>query len=56
MTAARCLLCGGALHPVLDGVEDTRFGVPGRFDIAGCASCGLEQTLPRPTPDELTSF
>ncbi len=56
MNAESCLLCGGALHPVLSAVADTRFGVPGRFDIAGCDSCGLEQTLPRPTSGELAAL
>lgn len=51
-----CVSCGGALVAVLVDVHDTRFGVVGRFDIAGCASCGLEQTLPRPTPDQLTAL
>ena len=48
-TVADCVLCGGTLEPVLDDVTDTRFGVPGRFTIARCARCGLEQTLPRPS-------
>ena len=46
---ADCVLCGGTLAPVLDNVTDTRFGVPGRFAIARCTRCGLEQTLPRPS-------
>jgi len=46
---ADCVLCGGALAPVLGDVTDTRFGVPGRFTIARCVACGLEQTLPRPS-------
>ena len=56
MSGDVCLLCGGALHPVLSGLADTRFGAPGRFDIAGCAACGLEQTLPRPTSGELDAL
>lgn len=49
MSAARCLLCGEArLDRRLAGVFDTRFGIAGRYDIARCAGCGLEQTLPRP--------
>ena len=46
---ADCVLCGGTLAPVLGDVTDTRFGVPGRFTIARCVACGLEQTLPRPS-------
>lgn len=56
MTVAetRCLLCGGGTFAtVLDGVTDTRFGAPGLFRIARCETCGLEQTLPRPSPEEL---
>lgn len=50
---SRCVLCGGALVLVLDDVLDTRFGVPGRFSIRRCRSCGLEQTLPRPSLPDL---
>src|SRR5258707_11452118 len=48
-----CLACGGTLDPVLDDVFDTRFGVDRAFCIARCRFCGLEQTLPRPSPAEL---
>ena len=53
---ADCVLCGGALETVLDDVTDTRFGVPGRFSIARCAGCGLEQTLPRPSQAALIAL
>jgi SAM-dependent methyltransferase len=49
----RCVLCGGGLATVVRDVTDTRFGVPGRFAIARCQACGLEQTLPRPSQAEL---
>ena len=48
-----CLLCGGALAAQLDGVRDTRFGVPGSWTIMRCAACGLLQTSPCPTGPEL---
>lgn len=48
-----CLACGGATTNVLRAVVDTRFAVPGRWDIHRCGRCGLEQTLPRPTGAEL---
>ncbi len=48
-----CLLCNHAVAPMLDGVRDTRFGVPGTWTIMRCASCGLLQTAPRPTGPEL---
>jgi SAM-dependent methyltransferase len=51
--ASRCLLCGSELVPVLEGVHDTRFGLPGVYAIHGCRRCGLEHTLPRPTQAEL---
>jgi len=52
----RCLLCGSELGLVLDGLADTRFGVPGRFSIHRCRVCGLEQTLPRPSLPELIAL
>ena len=30
--SAACLLCGGETRAVLEGVRDTRFGVPGDVD------------------------
>jgi SAM-dependent methyltransferase len=53
---ADCVLCDGALETVLDDVTDTRFGVPGRFSIARCVACGLEQTLPRPSQAALIAL
>jgi SAM-dependent methyltransferase len=47
--------CGGALATVLDDVFDTRFGIDEGFRIARCATCGLEQTQPRPAPDALAA-
>jgi SAM-dependent methyltransferase len=54
--ATACLACGGALATVLDPVYDTRFGIDQRFHIARCDACGLEQTLPRPTPSTLEAL
>lgn len=48
-----CVLCGSALKMSFPGLADTRFGVPGSYDIYGCVHCGLEETLPRPSPAEL---
>ena len=56
MSAGDCLICGGALKPVLSGLEDSRFGAPGRYDIAACETCGVEQTVPRPSAEELTAL
>lgn len=53
---AGCLLCGGMLTVVLSGVSDTRFGIPGIYDVMCCSSCGLEQTYPVPSPSELKTL
>jgi len=34
-------------------VNDNRFGIDGNYDIVQCTSCGLEQTTPIPSSDEL---
>ena len=51
--ASRCLLCGSELVPVLADVFDTRFGLPGLYDVHRCRRCTLEHTLPRPSQGEL---
>jgi SAM-dependent methyltransferase len=51
-----CLLCGGILTVLLPGVSDTRFGIGGSYDIFQCTACGLEQTYPAPSPDELKAL
>lgn len=48
-----CVICGAETTEVLPQVVDTRFGVPGEYVICRCSVCGLEQTLPRPLPDDL---
>ncbi len=49
----KCLLCGGTLRVVLSRVHDTRFGVAEAYDICCCLNCGLEQTHPPPSAEEL---
>ncbi len=56
MTAEACLDCGGRLKALLCGLEDSRFGAPGSYDIAVCATRGMEQAVPRPSADELTAL
>ena len=56
MTAPCCLACGGPVGLRLGGVTDTRFGVPGTFEIARCLDYALEQTQPRPAPDALQAL
>jgi 2-polyprenyl-3-methyl-5-hydroxy-6-metoxy-1,4-benzoquinol methylase len=48
-----CVICDGETNDVLLHVTDDRFGVPGEYGICRCSACGLEQTLPRPNPDDL---
>ena len=48
-----CILCGSLLEMSIPGLSDTRFGVPGSYDIYRCARCSLEETLPRPSASEL---
>ncbi|MFZ0050294.1 MAG: hypothetical protein WAK96_00835, partial [Desulfobaccales bacterium] len=38
---------------LMAGLSDDRFGAPGTYDIMRCSGCGLEQTWPRPTAQEL---
>jgi SAM-dependent methyltransferase len=48
-----CILCWGALSAIGLDVYDLRFGVPGRFQVASCDGCGVEQTAPRLADVEL---
>jgi SAM-dependent methyltransferase len=54
--APACPLCGRRCRPVLEGLFDDRFGAPGTFAIMACVGCGLEQTWPRPSEDELQTL
>lgn len=51
-----CLICDGALAPVLEGLWDDRFGAPGEYAIARCVRCGTEQTIPLLSAETLRSF
>lgn len=48
-----CIFCGGRLALEIASLADNRFGAAGEFAIAGCASCGLEMTQPRPSEADL---
>jgi SAM-dependent methyltransferase len=48
-----CFLCESPLEMSFSGLSDTRFGVPGSYDIYRCPKCGLEEMLPRPSTSEL---
>lgn len=55
MTA--CLLCGAdRWQPVEPVVHDNRFASPGEWRILACQSCGLWQTDPLPSDDELITL
>ena len=56
MSGEACLDCGGALRTELRGLEDTRFGAQGAYDIAACEHCSLEQTVPRPSAEALAAL
>jgi SAM-dependent methyltransferase len=51
--AAACLTCGCPTESSVDGLFDTRFGIPGSFSVRRCPRCGLEQLTPRPGAAEL---
>lgn len=48
-----CAVCAARLEIVNAGLCDTRFGVPGLYDVYRCSDCNLEQTLPIPSASEL---
>jgi 2-polyprenyl-3-methyl-5-hydroxy-6-metoxy-1,4-benzoquinol methylase len=50
------MLCGSTLTVTRTGLFDYHFGAAGVFNLATCAGCGLEQTVPRPTEQELVGF
>lgn len=49
----KCLTCRQPVEIIQDGLFDTRFGIESLYSIAKCSSCGLEQTVPVPSPEEL---
>ena len=51
-----CLLCGGKVERVLSGLTDTRFGIPGSYEIYRCIGCGVERTSPMPSLSELKTL
>lgn len=48
-----CVKCKARLVDSIVDVYDTRFGIENTYSIASCVCCGLEQTNPLPTQDEL---
>lgn len=51
--APLCLVCQGPTVQLLDDIHDLRFGVVGRFEVRRCCHCGLEQTAPVLSPQDL---
>ena len=51
-----CMLCQGPTEIVLDDTQDTRLGLPGRWDIVRCRQCGFEQTSPLLSAAQLTDL
>ena len=51
-----CLFCGQKTAIFREGVFDTRFGIGGTYNICRCADCGMEQTCPAPSLDELNGL
>jgi SAM-dependent methyltransferase len=49
--------CGhdSAARHLYDG-EDHLYGVPGRWSVVRCTTCGLAYTLPRPDPETLAGY
>jgi len=48
-----CIACGSRVIVELQGLFDTRFGIESAWNICRCIDCGMEQTLPVPSPGEL---
>jgi 2-polyprenyl-3-methyl-5-hydroxy-6-metoxy-1,4-benzoquinol methylase len=40
----------------MSGLENSRFGAPGRYDIVACEVCGTEQAVSQPSSDEHTAL
>ena len=52
----RCKLCEGPLKTVAEDLHDNRYGLPGAYSIMYCAKCGLGETFPRPSYEELPAI
>ena len=50
----RCGVCLGALRPLIDRLQDSRFGVSGEYSAGECRNCGAISTMPRPSERELS--
>lgn len=50
---SKCLVCGSKVTAEIQGLFDTRFGIKNVWNIGRCIDCGLEQTIPTPSSEEL---
>jgi SAM-dependent methyltransferase len=48
-----CQFCGGSCKKKFSHIPDTRFGIPGSWEIFSCQTCKMWQTNPLPSQDEL---
>jgi len=55
-TTAACACCGAALSFGSETVFDDRYGHPGSFRLACCASCGAIETVPRLAEKDLPAL
>jgi 2-polyprenyl-3-methyl-5-hydroxy-6-metoxy-1,4-benzoquinol methylase len=51
-----CIVCQGSLTEKVIRTFDTRFGIPGNYEVLRCSVCQLEQIYPVPTPAELQNL
>ena len=50
---SKCLVCGSKVTAEIQGLFDTRFGIENVWNIGRCPACGIEQTVPLPSSEEL---
>ncbi|WP_433974527.1 class I SAM-dependent methyltransferase [Tunturiibacter lichenicola] len=56
MSTQPCIVCQSTISSHLFSTWDRHYGIPGKFNIARCTSCGLVRLDPIPTATELAGF
>ena len=56
MNHNNCLICGCKTILIPLNLFDTRFGIVEEYDIGYCSQCGLLQTIPVPSYDEIKNL
>src|SRR6202034_258878 len=56
MSTQSCIVCQSSDSSRLFSTWDRHYGIPGKFNIARCKSCGLVHLDPIPTETELAGF